>query len=90
MSYWKQFLFYVIRTFLLDRSTCDQLYGIQFTEHQQTIIGQLLDLLNSHRVDKDESTSDGVDDDSDEMDDEEYDSDSDLESDDDEGHGKCV
>jgi hypothetical protein len=44
---WKQFLFYILRTYLLDEITRDQVYGIRFTEDQLTILQQLWEMLNA-------------------------------------------
>jgi hypothetical protein len=63
VNYWKQFLFYVLRTSLLDESTRDRVYGIHFTESQLMIIRQLLEMLNEYDEDKDEHRSDEKDDD---------------------------
>jgi hypothetical protein len=48
VNLWKQFLFYVLRTSLLDEVTRDQVYGIRFTEEQLMILQQLLEMLNAY------------------------------------------
>jgi len=45
VNHWKQFLFYVLRTSLLDESIREEVYGIHFTESQLAIIRQLLEML---------------------------------------------
>ena len=53
VNHWKQFMFYIIRTSLLDESIRDQAYGIHFTEYQLQIIRQLLEMLNTWNEDQD-------------------------------------
>lgn len=48
VNHWKQLIFYILRTFLLDESTRDRIYGIHFTEDQIMILEQLLELLDTH------------------------------------------
>ena len=55
-------IFYILRTFLLDQSTRDRIYGIRFTEDQTAIIQQLLELLNEHDENKDQYQPDKEDD----------------------------
>src|SRR5437762_12137942 len=45
VNHWKQFLFYVLHTSLLDESIREEMYGIHFTESQLAIIRQLLEML---------------------------------------------
>lgn len=45
VNYWKQFIFYILRTSLLDEATRDRIYGIRFSEDQLMIIQQLLQML---------------------------------------------
>jgi len=46
VNHWKQFMFYIIHTSLVDESVGDQVYGIRCTEYQLQIIRQLLEMLN--------------------------------------------
>ena len=72
VSHWKHLFFYVLRTSTLDRDTRDRLYGIQFTDDQLTIIGQLLELLDECDEHRNERRFDGEhDDDRDDLDEEE-------------------
>ena len=43
---WKEFIFYVVRTFSLDEATRAREYGVQFTEDQALIIEQLCEILD--------------------------------------------
>src|SRR5271169_3667646 len=63
VNHWKWFLFYVLRTSLLDESIRDRVYGIQFTEGQLVIIRELLEMLNEYDEDGDERRSGEEDDD---------------------------
>ena len=72
VNLWKQFLFYVLRTSLLEKSTRDRVYGIHFTENQLMIIRQLLEMLNEYDEDKDEYQSDEEDDDYEDEDDDDF------------------
>jgi hypothetical protein len=52
VNHWKQFIFYSLRTTLLDESTRDRIYGIHFTPNQLAIIQQLLEMLNEYEDEK--------------------------------------
>jgi hypothetical protein len=45
-DHFKQFLYYAFRTASLDASTCDRLYGIQFTPEQRQLIQEIRQMLN--------------------------------------------
>jgi hypothetical protein len=45
-DHFKQLLYYTFRTASLDASTCDRLYGIQFTPEQRQLIQEIRQMLN--------------------------------------------
>jgi hypothetical protein len=45
-DHFKQLLYYTFRTASLDVSTCDRLYGIQFTSEQRQLIQEIRQMLN--------------------------------------------
>src|SRR5208282_3838510 len=59
VSHWKQFLFYVLRTSLLDESIRDEVYGIHFTDSQLAIIRQLLEMLDEYDGDEGDGGGEG-------------------------------
>jgi hypothetical protein len=62
---WKELIFYTLRTALLDEDVRRRHYGIEFTDRQIEIIGELMALLKEYRVDEEgEERSAEVDDDS--------------------------
>jgi hypothetical protein len=76
VNHWTHFIFYVIRTSLLDQVTREREYGIQFTEYQLGIIKRLLEILNEYnqsknQMDKFDYMDSDIDDD-DEEDDEDF------------------
>ena len=88
VNQWRQFIFYCIRTALLDEATRERVYGIKFTEDQMRIIGELMQMLDmemdeehelwSSREDEDEDEDEDIypyDPDEDDEDDEENDDD---------------
>ena len=86
VNHWKQLIFYVLRTFLLNESTHDRIYGIRFTEDQIVIIEQLLEMLNTYDENKDQRRLNGrnnadEEDDEDDEDFHQYDPDEDDEED---------
>lgn len=59
VNHWKQLIFYILRTFLLEESARDRIYGIHFIELM--IIEQLLKMLNAYNEDEDRPQFDGLD-----------------------------
>ena len=45
-DHFKQLLYYTFHTTSLDASTCDRLYGIQFTPEQRQLIQEIRQMLN--------------------------------------------
>src|SRR5579864_6587600 len=45
-DHFKQLLYYTFRTASLDPSTCDRLYGIEFTPEQRQLIQEIHQMLN--------------------------------------------
>ena len=48
VNHWKQFIFYVLHTSLLDEPIHERMYRIRFTEDQLLIIRELLDILDEY------------------------------------------
>ena len=83
VNHWKQFIFYVLHTSLLDEPICEWMYGIRFTEDQTVIIRQLLEILDAYDENEDGYQFGEDDDDIDEEDEDfhRYDPDEDDEED---------
>ena len=83
VNHWKQFIFYVLRTSLLDEPIRERMYGIRFTEDQTAIIRQLLEILDAYDENEDGYQFGEDDDDIDEEDEDfhRYDPDEDDEED---------
>ena len=47
-SHWKQFIYYVFRTAVLDEHTRCRIYGINFTPIQLRLIKDIVDMLNEY------------------------------------------
>ena len=84
---WKEFMFYVLRTFSLDETTRAREYGIHFTEDQLRIIEELVEILDEYTED-DEEIDYSYEERDDESDEDEESDDEDEENDEDHQNGQ--
>jgi Orsellinic acid/F9775 biosynthesis cluster protein D len=62
IGYWRQMLYYCFRTCRLDPQLRQRVYGIQFTDEQERLILEILELLSTHRDEEDDMDWDPEDD----------------------------